>query len=39
MNPVFRGSIQDGKLHLGDRNAFDRHAATLEGHEVMLSLG
>lgn len=38
MIPVFRGSIQDGKLHLGDRDAFDKHAATLEGKPVTLTL-
>lgn len=25
MTPVFRGSVHEGKLHLGDREAFDRH--------------
>lgn len=38
MTPVFRGSVQNGKLHLGDRDAFDRHAATLEGKSVTLTL-
>ncbi len=38
MTPIFRGSVQNGKLHLGDRDAFDRHAATLEGKPVVVTL-
>lgn len=38
MIPVFRGSVHEGRLHLGDREAFDKWTATLEGKPVVVSV-